>query len=140
MTSYKQVKILYKSNILKKKICIPFFMGKRRYQCIFCEKNYSRKYRLKQHVLRQHFIFQKWLRREQKLQEDTMKLQQRLYISLTPYTSADDKIKMLQNLRPQSNTITTFKQNMAQESSQRRTETVKPGGISKEDQGKLVKN
>jgi hypothetical protein len=69
-----------------------------------------------------------------------MKLQQRLYISLTPYTSADDKIKMLQNLRPQSNTITTFKQNMAQESSQRRTETVKPGGISKEDQGKLVKN
>ena len=29
---------------------------------------------------------------------------------------------------------------MAQESSQRRTETVKPGGISKEDQGKLVKN
>jgi hypothetical protein len=75
-----------------------------------------------------------------KLQEDTMKLQQRLYISLIPYTSADDKIKMLQNLRPQSNTITAFKQNMAQESSQRRTETVKPGGISKEDQGKLVKN
>ena len=75
-----------------------------------------------------------------KLQEDTMKLQQRLYISLIPYTSADDKIKMLQNLRPQSNTNTAFKQNMAQESSQRRTETVKPGGISKEDQGKLVKN
>jgi hypothetical protein len=75
-----------------------------------------------------------------KLQEDTMKLQQRLYISLIPYTSADDKIKMLQNLRPQSNTITAFKQNMAQESSQRRTETVKPGSISKEDQGKLVKN
>ena len=30
-------------------------MGKRRYQCISCEKNYTRKYRLKQHVLRQHF-------------------------------------------------------------------------------------
>ena len=29
-------------------------MGKRRYQCISCEKNYTRKYRLKQHVLRQH--------------------------------------------------------------------------------------
>jgi hypothetical protein len=29
---------------------------------------------------------------------------------------------------------------MAQESSQRRTETVKPGGMSKEDQGKLTKN
>ena len=75
-----------------------------------------------------------------KLQENTMKLQQRLYISLIPYTSADDKIKMLQNLRRQSNNITAFKQNMAQESSQRKTETVKPGGMSKEDQGKLVKN
>ena len=52
-----------------------------------------------------------------KLQEDTMKLQQRLYISLIPYTSADDKIKMLQILRRQSNNITYFKQNMAQESS-----------------------
>jgi hypothetical protein len=69
-----------------------------------------------------------------------MKLQQRLYISLIPYTSADDKIKMLQNLRRQSNNITAFKQNMAQESSQRRTETVKSGGMSKEDQGKLIKN
>jgi hypothetical protein len=29
---------------------------------------------------------------------------------------------------------------MAQESSQRRTETVKPGGMSKEDHGKLIKN
>ena len=29
------------------------------------------------------------------LQEDTMKLQQQLYISFLPYTSADDKIKML---------------------------------------------
>ena len=75
-----------------------------------------------------------------KLQEDTMKLQQRLYISLIPYTTADDKIKMLQNLRRQSNNITAFKQNMAQESSQRRTETVKPGGMSKEGQGKLIKN
>ena len=68
-----------------------------------------------------------------------MKLQQQLYISLIPYTSADDTIKILQNLRRQSNNITAFKQNMAQESSQRKTETVKPGGISKEDQGKLVK-
>ena len=75
-----------------------------------------------------------------KLQEDTMKLQQRLYISLIPYTSADDKIKMLQILRRQSNNITYFKQNMAQESSQKRTETVKPGDMSKEDQGKLIKN
>ena len=49
-----------------------------------------------------------------KLQEDTMKLQQRLYISLIPYTLADDKIKMLQNLRRQSNNITAFKQNMTQ--------------------------
>ena len=75
-----------------------------------------------------------------KLQEDTMKLQQWLSISLIPYTTADDKIKMLQNLRRQSNNITAFKQNMAQESSQRRTETAKPGGMSKEDQGKLIKN
>jgi hypothetical protein len=29
---------------------------------------------------------------------------------------------------------------MAQESSQKRTETVKPGDMSKEDQGKLIKN
>ena len=118
-------------------------MGKRRYQCIFCEKNYTRKYRLKQHVLRQHFFFKKMTSSGAeliKLQEDTMKLQQRLYISLIPYTSAGDKIKMLQNLRRQSNNITAFKQNLAQESSQRRTETVKPGGMSKEDQGKLVKN
>ena len=35
---------------------MPFFLGKRKYQCIFCEKNYTRKYRLKQHVLRQHFF------------------------------------------------------------------------------------
>ena len=75
-----------------------------------------------------------------KLQEDTMKLQQRLYISLIPYTPANDKIKMLQNWRRQSNNITAFKQNMAQESSQRRTETVKPGVMSKEDQGKLIKS
>jgi hypothetical protein len=67
-----------------------------------------------------------------KLQEDAMKLPQRLYISLIPYTSADDKIKMLQNLRRQSNNITTVKQNMVQESSQRRTETVKPSGMSKD--------
>ena len=69
-----------------------------------------------------------------KLQEDTMKLQQRLYISLI---SADDKIKMLQNLRRQSNNITAFKQNMTQESSQRRTETVKPGGMSKDQDQEL---
>ena len=75
-----------------------------------------------------------------KLQEDTMKLHQRLYISLIPYTSADDKIKMLQNLRRQSNNITTFKQNMVQESSQRRTETAKLCGMSKEDQAKLINN
>ena len=102
---------------------------------IFCEKNYTRKYRSN--------IFKKLTLSGAeliKLQEDTMKLQQRLYISLIPYTSADDKIKMLQNLRRQSNNITAFKQNMAQESSQRRTETVKPGGMSKEDQGKLIKN
>ena len=37
-----------------------------------------------------------------KLQEDTMKLQQQLYISFLPYISADDKSKMLQNLRRQS--------------------------------------
>ena len=59
---------------------------------------------------------------------------------MIPYTTADDKIKMLQNLRRQSKYSTAFKQNMAQESSQRRTETVKPGGMSKEDQGKLIKN
>ena len=47
-----------------------------------------------------------------KLQEDTMKLQQRLYIRLIPYTSADDKIKMLQNLRRQSVNITTFKEQL----------------------------
>ena len=47
-----------------------------------------------------------------KLQEDTMKLQQQLYISFLPYTSADDKIKMLQNLRPQSVNITTFKEQL----------------------------
>ena len=29
-------------------------MGKRRYQYISCEKNFTQKYRLKQHVLRQH--------------------------------------------------------------------------------------
>ena len=46
-----------------------------------------------------------------KLQEDTMKLQQQLYINFIPYTSADDKIKMLQNLRRQSDNITTFKRN-----------------------------
>jgi hypothetical protein len=39
-----------------------------------------------------------------------MKLQQQLYISFLPYTSADDKIKMLQNLRRQSVNITTFKE------------------------------
>jgi hypothetical protein len=30
------------------------FMGKRRSQCISCEKNYIRNYRLKHHVLCQH--------------------------------------------------------------------------------------
>jgi hypothetical protein len=33
-----------------------------------------------------------------KRQEDTMKLQQQLYISFLPYTSGDDNIKMLQNI------------------------------------------
>jgi hypothetical protein len=90
-------------------------MGKRRYQCISCEKNYTRKYRLKQHVLRQHCQKMTSSGAELiKLREDTMKLQLRLHISLIPYTSADDKIKMLQNLRRQSNNITAFKQNMAQ--------------------------
>ena len=45
-----------------------------------------------------------------KSQEDTMKLQQQLYISFLPYTSGDDNIKMLQNLRRQSVNITTFKE------------------------------
>jgi hypothetical protein len=39
-----------------------------------------------------------------------MKLQQQLYISFLPYTSGDDNIKMLQNLRRQSVNITTFKE------------------------------
>ena len=47
-----------------------------------------------------------------KLQEDTMKLQQQLYISFLPYTSGDDNIKMLQNLRRQSVNITTFKEQL----------------------------
>ena len=72
-----------------------------------------------------------------KLQEDTMKLQQQLYISFLPYTSADDKIKMLQNLRRQSVNITTFKEQQSQKEEQR---TVKPCGMSKEDHGQLIKN
>ena len=46
------------------------------------------------------------------LQEDTMKLQQQLYISFLPYTSGDDNIEMLQNLRRQSVNITTFKEQL----------------------------
>jgi hypothetical protein len=46
-----------------------------------------------------------------KLQEDTMKLQQQLYISFLPNTSADDKIKMLQNLRHQLSTLQPLKNN-----------------------------
>ena len=72
-----------------------------------------------------------------KLQEDTMKLQQQLYISFLPYTSADDKIKMLQNLRRQSINITTFKEQLSQTEEPK---TVKPCGISKEDHGQLIKN
>ena len=72
-----------------------------------------------------------------KLQEDTMKLQQQLYISFLPYTSADDKIKMLQNLRRQSVNITTFKEQLSQKEEQK---SVKPCGISKEDHGQLIKN
>jgi hypothetical protein len=72
-----------------------------------------------------------------KLQEDTMKLQQQLYISFLPNTSADDKIKMLQNLRRQSVNITTFKEQLSQKEEQK---TVKPCGISKEDHGQLIKN
>ena len=44
-----------------------------------------------------------------------MKLQQQLYINFIPYTFADDKIKMLQDLRRQSDNISTFKRNMVQE-------------------------
>ena len=86
-------------NFEEKKISIPWFMGKRRYQCTSCDKNYTRKYRLKQHVLRQYFFKKMTSAGAEliKLQEDTMKLQLRLYISLIPYTIADDKIKMLQN-------------------------------------------
>ena len=72
-----------------------------------------------------------------KLQEDTMKLQQQLYISFLPYISADDKSKMLQNLRRQSVNITTFKEQQSQKEEQR---TVKPCGMSKEDHGQLIKN
>ena len=72
-----------------------------------------------------------------KLQEDTMKLQQQLYISFLPYTSADDKIKVLQNLRRQSVNITTFKEQLSQKEEQK---TVKPCGMSKEDHGQLIKN
>jgi hypothetical protein len=71
-----------------------------------------------------------------KLQEDTMKLQQQLYISFLPYISADDKSKMLQNLRRQSVNITTFKE----QQSQKEQKTVKPCGMSKEDHGQLIKN
>jgi hypothetical protein len=72
-----------------------------------------------------------------KLQEDTMKLQQQLYISFLPYISADDKSKMLQNLRRQSVNITTYKEQKSQKEEQR---TVKPCGMSKEDHGQLIKN
>ena len=72
-----------------------------------------------------------------KLQEDKIKLQQQLYISFLPYTSADDNIKMLQNLRRQSVNITTFKEQQSQKEEQR---TVKPCGMSKEDHGQLIKN
>jgi hypothetical protein len=47
-----------------------------------------------------------------KLQEDTMKLQQQLYISFLSYPSGDDNIKMLQDLRRQSVNITTFKEQL----------------------------
>jgi hypothetical protein len=70
-----------------------------------------------------------------KLQEDTMKLQQQLYISFLPYISADDKSKMLQNLRRQSVNITTYKEQKSQKEEQR---TVKPCGMSKEDHGQLI--
>jgi hypothetical protein len=72
-----------------------------------------------------------------KLQEDKIKLQQQLYISFLPYTSADDKIKMLQNLRCQSVNITIFKEQLSQKEEQK---SVKPCGMSKEDHGKLIKN
>ena len=44
---------------------------------------------------------------------------------------------MLQNLRRQSVNITIFKEQQSQKEEQK---TVKPGGMSKEDQGKLIKN
>ena len=72
-----------------------------------------------------------------KLQEDKIKLQQQLYISFLPYKSADDKIKMLQNLRRQSVNITIFKEQLSQKEEQK---SVKPCGMSKEDHGKLIKN
>jgi hypothetical protein len=72
-----------------------------------------------------------------KLQEDKIKLQQQLYISFLPYTSADDKIKMFQNLKRQSVNITIFKEQLSQKEEQK---SVKPCGMSKEDHGKLIKN
>jgi hypothetical protein len=72
-----------------------------------------------------------------KLQEETMILQQQLYISFLPYTSTDDKIKLLQNLRRKSVNITTFKEQQSQKEEQK---TVKPCGMSKEDHGQLIKN
>ena len=62
---------------------------------------------------------------------------QQLYISFIPYTSTDDKIKMLQNLRRKSVNITTFKEQQSQKEEQK---TVKPCGMSKEDHGQLIKN
>ena len=59
-----------------------------------------------------------------KLQEDTMKLQQQLYISFLPYTSPDDKIKMLQNLRRQSVNITIFKEQLSQKEEQKSVKIV----------------
>ena len=75
-----------------------------------------------------------------KLQEDTMKLQQQLYISFLPYISADDKSKMLQNLRRQSVNITTFKEQHSQKEEQKTVKPCKPCGMSKEDHGQLIKN
>ena len=62
LVNYRELK----EQNFEKKFCIPLFMGKWIYQCIFGEKNYTQKYRLKQHVLRQHF-FKKLIRREQNL-------------------------------------------------------------------------
>ena len=70
-----------------------------------------------------------------KLQEDTMKLQQRLV-----WYRAHQQITKLWCFNIWEFNPATLQPLNKTESSQRRTETVKPGGMSKEDQSKLIKN